>query len=133
LVSVVMTLESEPSTCTRFTLRGGAADPNTVVTSTLSWSLEVSENTLEGSERTRGTNTLLFSKNDNDSIWLKQSFALPGSPIPRKNFAKPSIFSPGIFNFPEATAAKEVTPLTTEADVVIGPLYSAASTCFSSK
>lgn len=37
------------------------------------------------------------------------------------------------FNLPETTAAKEVTPRTTEAEVIIGPLYSVASTCFSSK
>jgi hypothetical protein len=37
------------------------------------------------------------------------------------------------FSLPEATFAKETTPRTTEADVVIGPLYSLASTCFSSK
>lgn len=38
---------------------------------------------------------LLLSKQANEFTWLKKSFGLPGIPMPRKNFAKPSILSPG--------------------------------------
>lgn len=38
---------------------------------------------------------LLLSKIANEFTWLKKSFGLPGIPMPRKNFAKPNILSPG--------------------------------------
>lgn len=41
------------------------------------------------------TTCLLLSKQANESTWLKKSLASPGIPMPRKNFAKPNILSPG--------------------------------------
>lgn len=95
----------------------------------------------------------MLSKEAKESIWLKKSLLLPGMPIPRKNFAKPNILSPGTcnqmlsiiirkdiqtpqhtpygklflqdmlsitFKFSEVTAAKAVSPRTTEAVVERG-------------
>uniref|UniRef100_A0A7C9E5V8 Uncharacterized protein n=1 Tax=Opuntia streptacantha TaxID=393608 RepID=A0A7C9E5V8_OPUST len=116
-----------------FTVTGGAVEPSTVVTFTLSWSFLVNDSTVAGSDKINGIEILLFSNRANASIWLKKSCGFPGIPTPRKNFAKPKILSPETSIFPEVTSANATSPLTTDEVVARGPSYSCASTTFSSK